>query len=163
MSSVLKMERKKMPEFWDSSWLLGNGFCWKTTMGLRGEGINDVIFYVTMSHTPLHPFLLFMASLVREQELRSRFKRGHSRCFPSPRSATDSWDQSGCLEGCLSSHILLDSSLLLALLPLYMAGGGGWGLGPQQSCCNFMVPRSQYSIWSKSSSYKLICNNHPQT
>lgn len=61
-------------------------------MGLRGEGINDVIFYVTMSHTPLHPFLLFMASLVREQELRSRFKRGHSRCFPSPRSATDSWE-----------------------------------------------------------------------
>ena len=92
MSSVLKMERKKMPEFWDSSRLLGNGFCWKTTMGLRGEGTNDVIFYVTMSYTPLHPFLLFMASLVREQELRSRLKRDHSGCFPSSRSATDSWE-----------------------------------------------------------------------
>lgn len=144
MSSVLKMELKKMPEFWDFPNFLANGFCWKTTMGLRG-GNEWCHLYVTMSHTPFYPFF-FLSSQPHLARARTEKQcpKGSPWCFPSSRSATDLLGETmdkGRVDDLRGVWQAIFCWTLLCSLHYYLfCVGGGWGLGPQQSCCDFMSP-----------------------
>lgn len=125
-----------MPEFWDSSQLLGNGFCWKTTMGLRGREwmMSLLCHHVTYASSPFLPF----HSLTNWARTEKQAQKGSLRVFPSSRSATDSWEtRTGNrvidLRGCLTSHVFCWT--LLCSLHYHLFAWRGWGLGPQRSCC----------------------------